>query len=100
MTGTWTGIWTNVFPDTEADGLEITLTQAGSDLEGTVTFDGNGCLTTLPIQGALDGEQITLNVLSRDEVELEGELSGSTMSGTFSMSCNNTSGTWTLSRDD
>jgi hypothetical protein len=100
VAGTWSGTWSNVFPDTEAGALEITLIQFGSELEGTVTFDGNGCLTTLPIQGALVGDQITLNVLSRDEVELEGELSGSTMSGSLSMTCNNAAGSWTVRRDD
>lgn len=98
VAGTWTGTWANTSPDTSSGALTLVLEQAGPDLTGTLRMDDSICVTEQVLSGTNVDGRIALQNSLRDEVELEGALTGSTMSGTFSMSCDNASGTWSVSR--
>ena len=94
----WTGTWTNTSPDNATGSLEIVWTQNGSALQGDLTMSGVACFTAGGIQGTVDGNAVTFQVLLRDEVEFEGTIAGDRVSGTFSVSCDGSEGTWEATR--
>ena len=50
------------------------------------------------MQGTIDGDKVAFGVVGRDEVSFEGMIAGDRMSGTFSMSCDGSAGTWEVTR--
>lgn len=94
----WSGTWANTSPDNATGSLEILWTQDGSSVQGTVAMSGASCFTAGGIEGAIDGNAVTFEVLLRDEVAFVGTIEGARMSGTFSMSCDGSEGTWDVSR--
>jgi hypothetical protein len=94
----WSGTWANTSPDNSTGSLEIVWTQDGSGLQGTLTMSGVACFTAGGIEGTVDGNQVTFQVLLRDEVEFEGTIAGDRVSGTFSLSCDGSEGTWEATR--
>jgi hypothetical protein len=94
----WTGTWTNTSPDTATGSLEIVWTQQGSALEGTVAMDGAACFTAGGMQGTIDGDTVAFEVVGRDQVAFDGTIAGDRASGTFTMSCDGSQGTWEASR--
>ena len=97
--GTWTGTWTNEAPDTSTGALSLVLTQAGPDVTGTLRMEQNNCVSEQVVTGTADDGRIELQNGLRDEVELTGTIAGGRMTGTFTMSCENASGTWSVSRN-
>ena len=96
----WTGTWTNTSPDTSTGSLEIAWVQQGSALEGTVAMDGAACFTAGGMQGTIDGNTVEFDVIGRDQVAFKGTIAGDRVSGTFSMSCDSSQGTWEATRAD
>jgi hypothetical protein len=94
----WSGTWTNTSPDNATGSLEIVWTQDGSALQGTVAMSGGTCFTAGAFQGTIDGEVVQFEVVQRDEVAFEGTIAGDRVSGTFSVSCDCSQGTWVATR--
>ena len=94
----WTGTWTNTSPDNATGSLEIIWTQQGSALEGTVAMDSAACFTAGGMQGTIDGNAVAFEVVGRDQVAFEGTIAGDQVSGTFTMSCDGSRGTWKATR--
>jgi hypothetical protein len=61
-------------------------------------MDGSACFTAGGIQGTIDGEEVAFDVIGRDQVAFEGTIAGDRVSGTFSMSCDTSVGTWEATR--
>ena len=96
----WSGTWTNTSPDSATGSLEIAWAQQGSTLEGILAMDGAACFTAGGMQGTIDGEAVAFDVVARDAVSFEGTIAGDSVSGTFSMSCDGSEGTWQATRQN
>ena len=96
----WSGTWTNTSPDNATGSLEIAWAQQGSTLEGVLAMDGAACFTAGGMQGTIDGEVVAFEVVARDSVSFEGTIAGDSVSGTFSMSCDGSEGTWEATRQN
>jgi hypothetical protein len=94
----WSGTWTNTSPDTATGSLEIVWTQDGSAIQGTVGMDGAACFTTGGMQGTIDGNTVEFDTVGRDQGAFEGTTAGDRVSGTFTMSCDGSQGTWEATR--
>ena len=94
----WSGTWTNTSPDSATGSLDIVWTQQGSTLEGVLGMDGAACFTAGGMQGTIEGDKVAFEVVARDSVSYEGTIVGDSVSGTFSMSCDGSAGTWEATR--
>ena len=94
----WTGTWTNTSPDSATGSLDVVWVQTGPTLEGDVTMDGAACFTAGGMQGSVDGDTVAFAVVGRDHVAFEGTIAGDRLSGTFTMSCDGSHGTWQATR--
>ncbi len=94
----WTGTWTNTSPDDATGSLEVIWTQDGSALEGTLSMTGGSCFTEGGFQGTIVGDKVQFGVVGRDQVAFEGTISGDRISGTFTISCDTSQGTWEATR--
>ena len=99
VAGTWTGTWQVDQPAPAEGALRFDLSQAGPELSGTVTFDGNACLVEGPVQGFVDGDRVELAVTLRDEIEFDGTLAGEVLAGDLSIACDGSSGTFRVTAD-
>jgi hypothetical protein len=61
-------------------------------------MDGTACFTSGGMQGTIDGDTVAFEVVGRDQVAFEGTIAGDRVSGTFTMSCDGSQGTWEASR--
>ena len=96
----WTGTWTNTSPDSATGSLDIVWTQQGSTLEGVLGMDGAACFTAGGMQGTIESDKVAFGVVGRDEVSFEGTIAGDGVSGSFSMSCDGSEGTWQATRQN
>jgi hypothetical protein len=79
LTGTWLFSWTA--KNEEQRQLAMKLTQNGSQLSGSVDW---GRQSPAQVKGALNGNQVSLNMKFRRKVSLTGTVNGDKMSGTGS----------------
>ena len=94
----WSGTWTNTSPDNATGSLDIVWAQNGSALEGVLGMDGAACFTAGGMQGTIEGDKVEFEVVARDSVTYEGTIVGDSVSGTFTMSCDGSAGTWEATR--
>jgi hypothetical protein len=94
----WSGTWTNTSPDNATGSLGLEWAQQGTTLEGVVAMVGATCFGGGAMQGTIDGDKVAFEVVARDSVSYEGTIVGDSVSGTFSMSCDGSEGTWEATR--
>jgi hypothetical protein len=80
IAGTWTGDYSGTFTGT----FTVTWSTSGSSLSGTIKISGFGNADT-PISGSLQGDQITFGTVGSQEITYKGSVSGSSMSGTWTV---------------
>ena len=84
ITGTWDGS-AEVAGYNVVNEFTMTLVQRGNSFKGPVVFTGPNCVHEADVTGTVSGTNITMqwSLAGLDPVNLEGTLSGKTMSGTF-----------------
>jgi hypothetical protein len=97
LSGTWKGTWTNVTPDQASGILEVTWTQTGSALDGTIVFD-SPCSNAASVQGTVTGPGVEFSTVGRDEAAFRGVVTVSRITGTFTSSCDTSTGTFELTK--
>ena len=94
----WVGTWKNTTPDDASGTLEMTWVQTATDLDGTLTMTDHACFTEGTLQGTLVGNALAFRVVGRDQVAFIGTIAGDTVSGSYTLSCDGSTGTWTAKR--
>ncbi len=97
LSGTWKGKWTNLTPDQASGILEVTWTQTGSALDGTIIFD-SPCSNAAGVQGTVTGPGVEFSTVGRDEAVFRGLVTGSRIVGTFTSSCDSSTGGFELTK--
>ena len=92
VSGNWTGTYDGSFSGT----FSLSWTQAGSNLTGTIMISGFGNAPT-SISGTLQGNSIHFGSVG-GQVQYTGTLSGSSMSGTWTLAGNAGHGSWKASK--
>ena len=84
LQGQWMGTWSL---GSYTDSAQATLTQSGSSVSGTVQFGGLACVTAGSLTGTVMSNHIdgivTSVSSSSDTLSFSADLSGTTLSGTF-----------------
>jgi hypothetical protein len=99
--GTWDGTWTRTAPVAGGGDLSLVMEQDGSTISGTYAATGGTCLTSGTISGSVDDITITMKLVSPGtDSDFTGTLSGDTIAGTLSASCDAGVGTgdWEVTR--
>ena len=96
MQGPWDGTWTSTSSPGTDGTFHIDFTQAGGQLNGTITVTDTPCFTAGTIFGVLEGNSIKFGAVnSGQNLNYTGTVSGTSMSGTYSAPrCGNGKGTW------
>ncbi|MGW0664369.1 hypothetical protein [Streptodolium elevatio] len=96
LSGPWSGTYDNKVPATLSGSFSITLEQSGSSVEGQLDLDVADCDLSGPVDGTVTGDKVQLRSSggSSDTIRLEGKLSGDRLTGTYTTTCNDASGTW------
>ena len=101
LSGTWTGQWRRVGIAGQGP-MDLTLQQQGNTLSGSVEFRGSLCITPArQLTGTVIGDVVHLAVDQSGTVAtLTGKLTGSTLSGVATVTCQGLTGgaKWTVSR--
>jgi hypothetical protein len=104
-TGTWTGSWQSS-NGINSGQLDVTITQTGNTITGSISFTGSPCFAGGPLTGFVNGANIT-GMLSAGgiQVNIAGAVSGVTqddLNGTYNVvsagACTGDTGTATLVR--
>jgi hypothetical protein len=96
--GKWSGTWADSMGGSTG-ALELDWRHEGSNLTGTISIDGWSCLIGGVVSGTLSGTKIEFMLRQRDtQVTYQGTIAGRTMSGTYSTNCDNTAGTWRVTK--
>jgi hypothetical protein len=86
-----------VTPDQANGILEVTWTQTGSVLDGTVIFD-SPCSNATGVQGTVNAPSVEFSTVGRDEAAFHGLFSGAKIVGTFTSSCDSSAGGFELTK--
>jgi hypothetical protein len=96
--GKWSGSWTDS-TGSSTGMLELDWRKEESNLTGTITIDGWSCLLGGVVTGNLNGTAIEFELHQRDvELQYRGKVAGLSMSGTYSTNCDNSTGTWSVTK--
>jgi hypothetical protein len=87
LTGTWSGHYTGASSGT----FNLTWTQSGSNLTGTIKISDFGD-APIPINGTLQGDTISFGTVGSTAVTYTGSVSGSSMSGDWKVQSGGQSG--------
>ena len=100
LTGAWTGTWAIDPPYADVTGtFTMDLVQTGGSFNGNVVLTNTDC-SDGPVSGTIVGTSLAYSWLTNPQpVQLTGEVSGSTMSGTWAaLACSDPNisltGTW------
>ena len=96
IAGTWDGTWTST-EFQSSGGFSMTFESTADGFDGTIQIQGSECVSDGEVTASLDGDRITIGAVQAEErIDFEGQVSGSTMSGTYHSpaACGNDSGTW------
>jgi hypothetical protein len=77
LAGSWSGQYSGNYSGT----FNLTWTQSGSKLHGTIQISNPG--NTMPINGTVNGDAIQFGTVGSMEITYSGTFSGSSMSGTY-----------------
>jgi hypothetical protein len=83
LSGTWTGAWVNDNGLAVGEGT-LTLAQQGQRVTGSARVTGKTCVRQATVTGTVAGSTVHLVVAGARVVTMDGRLSGSTMSGSWS----------------
>jgi hypothetical protein len=93
LSGTWKGQYGGGYAGT----FHLTWRQSGSRLTGTIRLSAPP--TTLPINGHVQGGSISFGTLGSLAITYSGTVSGSSMSGTYQVHVNgSTGGSWSAAK--
>jgi hypothetical protein len=93
LSGTWKGQYSGGYAGT----FHLTWRQSGSRLSGTIRLSAPP--TTLPINGRVQGGSISFGTLGSLAITYSGTVSGSSMSGTYQVHANgSTGGSWSAAK--
>lgn len=99
LSGTWRGTYVNDAPFTVSGPFAVRITQQGDKISGDLKLSGTGCALDGPIQGTLEGTQIRFGAVNGGQnVSFEGTVADGGLSGTYTTTCLNSTGTWTAKR--
>jgi hypothetical protein len=93
-TGSLTGKWTGSYGGTFTGTFTLTWVESSGKLTGTIDLSTSG---TVPLNGTVEGDQITFGTVGSTAVTYTGSVSGDTMSGTYKAGTAG-SGTWQAHR--
>jgi hypothetical protein len=96
IAGTWTGNYSGTFTGT----FTVTWSTSGSSLTGTIKISSYGNADT-PINGSLQGNQITFGTVGSQAITYTGSVSGSSMSGNWKVAAGGNatgSGSWNATK--
>jgi hypothetical protein len=100
IAGDWNGTYTSTKFDGTQGTFTVTFTQDGNTISGDITVD-SPCVGHGTIDGTSSGDTITFGVVKGNEnIAFNGQLSGDTLSGTYTSGkgCANDKGTWSATR--
>ncbi|MGA4545222.1 hypothetical protein ACPA54_35070 [Uniformispora flossi] len=94
--GPWIGTYSNQKPVKANGPVSVVLTQDGDEITGDLQLEAPGCDFTGPVTGKVKGSKITLESGpdTAYRIQMEGTVSGDRMSGSYTTTCENASGTW------
>jgi hypothetical protein len=95
LTGAWKGTWINATPKTATGTFTLTWAQQGSLVVGAIGVSGSDCLSAGNVSGTVEGDKVSFGAVEGNTtITYVGTVSGTTMSGTYTTACGNSSGTW------
>jgi hypothetical protein len=94
LSGKWSGHYSGAFDGT----FTVKWRQSGSHLHGTIQLSDPG--DTLPINGNVNGSEISFGTVGSTAITYAGTVSGNSMSGTYKVHSANgaTGGPWSASK--
>ena len=105
--GTWSGTWSRTSPPQTTGTITFVLHQQGQSITGTVDVGGAACLTKGPVNGSVNGADISLHTVTpaasgggQATGEYQGVLAGTKLSGSLTGGCSLGIGigTWQVTR--
>jgi len=102
VTGSWAGTWLS---ETGMGGdVTAVLTQAGADVDGTMTISGSPCFSVGNVSGTVSGNRVSTGAMFSGDtrVNFEGTVVGDQISGSYDTvragACTGDTGTFSLTR--
>jgi len=99
LVGTWSGEWQSMSGDGARGTLSMTWQRVGRVVRGPATVTGTPCVSASEATGLLNGTAIDFVVgNAQAEMHFSGAVGDRTMSGAYTLTCGNESGSWTATK--
>jgi hypothetical protein len=99
LNGTWTGEWHATAGGEGQGTVQMTWQRAGRVMRGRMTVSGLSCMQSPTVQGTITGSDLEIAASENGQgTILTGTYTADSMSGTYTTSCDTTTGTWTMTK--
>lgn len=103
LTGNWSGSWTSFLG--KGGAVNITFTQSGTELSGTVSVTGSDCFTAGTVSGTISATDVLIGIAfpGGQQVNYNGVVNtdGTSMNGNYVVSggfCSGDYGSWSVNK--
>ena len=93
LAGTWSGEFTQTKPTSDSGTFGLTFEGSAPSYTGTITISGT-CEPSCPITATVTGNTIAFGSISPFAITYDGTISGSSMSGSYTVGTGPYEGTW------